>query len=190
MEMSEENIIEYEEPRTITDKYGREITVTNDERGYTYTMPGLDVGFDRISDDRVLDMAAMFDAPPPEPAPLDRAAIGREIDDAVEAVTSRYTRFLVGYERREAQAQAYKDAGYTGDVPLQVAAFATPANKTPQEATDIILAQAAALRGALDLLEVQRMRKYEVYNAATDEIARAARADVLSRVAGIGASLG
>lgn len=127
--------------------------------------------------------------PPPLP-PLDRTALAAQIDDAVAAVTSRYTRFQPEYEMREAQAAAFRDAAYTGAVPRQVAAFATPAGKTPQEATDIILAQAAQLRGALDSLGELRMRKYEVLRAATDDAARTALAEILAGVAAIDAALG
>lgn len=104
--------------------------------------------------------------------------LAASIDDAVAAIYARYNRFQAEYTEREAQAQAYKDAGYTGDVPVQVAAFATPAGKTGQQAADIILSQAAQLRGALSQLGVLRMRKYEVL-AAPDAAAAQAIADAI-----------
>ena len=111
------------------------------------------------------------------------------IDNAVAAVYGRFTRFSQEYEEREAQAQAFKNAGYTGAVPQQVAAFATPAGKTPQEATDLILAQATQLRGALSQLGALRMRKYEVLRASTSETTGTALASILGSVKVIDSAL-
>lgn len=124
----------------------------------------------------------------PETA-VDKEDLVASIDDAVAAIYARYNRFQAEYTEREAQAQDYKNAGYTGDVPVQVAAFATPAGKTGQQAADIILSQAAQLRGALSQLGVLRMRKYEVL-AAPDAAAAQAIADaILGAVAQIGSAL-
>lgn len=120
---------------------------------------------------------------------LNRAAMAVQIDDAVAAVYARFTRFAQEYELREAQAQAFKDAGYSGAVPQQVDAFATPAAMTPQAATDLILGQAIQLRGAMAQLGALRMRKYEVLRAADDATARTALAEVLAGIAAIGAAL-
>lgn len=87
------------------------------------------------------------------------------IDNLVAAIYQTWTRFQAEYELREAEAQGFKDAGYTGDVPRQVAAFADRANLPAQPATDLILSQAAALRTALANLGDLRMRKYEIINA-------------------------
>lgn len=111
------------------------------------------------------------------------------IDDAVAEIYARFMRFQAEYTEREAQAQAYKDAGYTGDVPVQVAAFAGPAGKTGQQAADIILSQAAQLRGALSQLGVLRMRKYEVLAAPDAATAQAIADAILGAVAQIGSAL-
>jgi hypothetical protein len=120
---------------------------------------------------------------------LDRDAASRLIDDAVAAIYSRFTRFAQEYETRETQAKAFKDAGYAGTVPRQVQAFATPAGKTATQAADLIISQAAQLRGALDDLGALRMRKYEVIGAATDAAASAALSEILAAVAVIDAAL-
>ena len=125
-------------------------------------------------------------APPP---PYDRAAAALQIDEAVAAIYGRFTRFQLEYTEREAQAQAYKDAGYTGTVPPRVAEFATPAGMPAQAATDLILAQAANLRTAQGALSALRMRKYEVLRAATDEQAQAVAAEILAGVAAVGANV-
>lgn len=118
-----------------------------------------------------------------------KAALAQNIDSAVAAVYAQYTRFEVEYLEREKQALAYKAAGYTGEMPQQVAAFATPANKTSKQAADIILTQAAALRGALAQLGVLRMRKFEVLQAATVEEAQSTADSIIAAVQQIGAAL-
>lgn len=128
--------------------------------------------------------------PPPPPPPLNKGELTAEIDAAVAAITARYSPFLEEYKTREAQAREFAAADFTGPVPQQVAAFATPAGKTPQEATQIIIGQADGLRTASDLLGVQRMRKYEVLRAATDAEAIAAHANVMATIAAIGAQIG
>ena len=118
-----------------------------------------------------------------------RAAAALQIDEAVAAIYGRFTRFQLEYTERESQAQSYKDAGYTGEVPPRVAEFATPAGMPAQAATDLILAQAANLRGAQGSLSALRMRKYEVLRAATDAQAQAVAAEILAGVAAVGANV-
>lgn len=126
---------------------------------------------------------------PPSGPPFDRAAAALQIDEAVAAIYGRFTRFQLEYTEREAQAQAYKDAGYTGPVPPRVAEFATPAGMPAQAATDLILSQAANLRAAQGALSGLRMRKYEVLRAATDEQARSVAAEILDDIAAVGANV-
>ena len=117
------------------------------------------------------------------------ADAARMIDDASAAIYSRFTRFDQEYVAREAQALAYRDAGYTGDVPRQVAVFAVPAGLTAQQAADTILQQAATLRAAIEQLGELRMRKYEVYAqpTAADKIAH--RDAILQAIRAFGESL-
>lgn len=123
---------------------------------------------------------------PYEPPPVSRDVAAGKIDEAVAAIYGRFTRFAIEYQEREAQAQAYKDAGYTGDVPPRVAEFATPAGMPAQAATDLILQQAVNLRTAQGELSALRMRKYEVLRAATDEQAQAVAAEILAGVEAVG----
>lgn len=111
-----------------------------------------------------------------------------DIDEACAAIYTRVGRFSEEYKSREADALAYHAAGYTGDVPRQVAAFAVPAGVTPTYATNVILAQAAQLRGALAALGELRMRKYEI-KTAPKAAAEAALTQILASIAAIGASL-
>lgn len=115
-----------------------------------------------------------------------RAAAALQIDEAVAAIYGRFTRFQLEYTEREAQAQAYKDAGYTGEVPPRVVEFAIPAGMPAQAATDLILAQAANLRTAQGELSALRMRKYEVMRAASDAAAQTVAAEILAGVESVG----
>lgn len=121
--------------------------------------------------------------------PFDRPGAAKRIDEAAAAIYSRFGRFQMEYVERETQALAFKAAGYTGPVPVRVADFATPAGMAPAAATDLILAQATALRAALDQLSALRMRKYEVLRAATDAAAETTARQILSAVAAVGAQV-
>ena len=118
-----------------------------------------------------------------------RAGLVSQIDEAVAAIYGRFTRFQLEYTEREAQAQAYKDAGYTGAVPPRVSEFATPAAMPAKDATDLILSQAANLRTAQGELSALRMRKYEVLRAESDAQAQAAADAILQSIATVGAQV-
>ncbi|HFC6387637.1 TPA: tail fiber assembly protein [Neisseria bacilliformis] len=112
-----------------------------------------------------------------------------QINDAVEAVLQPLTRFEVEYKRREAQARAYRDAGYKGDVPCQVAAFAKPTGKTPKEAADIILAQSEMLYSLLDKLGELRMRKFELGSLKTAAEVKTRTAEIVAQIESAAAQL-
>ena len=112
-----------------------------------------------------------------------------QINDAVEAVLQPLTRFEVEYKRREAQARAYRDAGYKGDVPCQVAAFAKPTGKTPKEAADIILAQSEMLYATLDRLGEMRMRKFELGSLKTAAEVETRTAEIVAQIESAAAQL-
>lgn len=119
-----------------------------------------------------------------------RAALVRQLDDAVIAVYDKPMKLAKEYEDRETAAKAYKDAGYSGTVPSLVSGFATPAGMTTTAATDLILAQAAQLRGALPMLANLRMRKYAILRAASDSAAQQEYDSVIAAVRSIAAQLG
>lgn len=126
-------------------------------------------------------------SPPAAPA-LDRTKLVAEIDDAVAAIYTRVGRFSEEYKLREAHALAFQASGHTGAVPRQIAAYATPAGLTPEQATTVVLAQAAQLRGALDTLGELRMRKISL-TSGTDASAAAIHAEVMAAIRAIGAAL-
>ncbi len=116
------------------------------------------------------------------------ADAARMIDEAAASIYSRFTRFDQEYVVREEQALAYRAAGYAGEVPRQVAAFAAPAGLPAQQAADTILSQAAMLRGAIEQLGEMRMRKYEVYAQPTADDKIAHRDAILQAIQAFGES--
>jgi hypothetical protein len=118
-----------------------------------------------------------------------KASLIAAIDDRVAAIYSRWTRFQAEYELRESEALAFEAGGYVGEVPRQVAAFADRAGLAYQQATDLILGQAALLRTALANLGDLRMRKYEVAAAADVEAAQAAYDTIAALVDAEGAAI-
>lgn len=119
---------------------------------------------------------------------LDVVRMARDIDDAVAAIYTKVGRFAEEYKLRESQALAFQAAGFAGDVPRQIAAYATPAGITPAQATTVIMAQATQLRGALDALGELRMQKIALASVSHEEAA-ATYADVMASITAIGSSL-
>lgn len=93
--------------------------------------------------------------------------LANDIDNLVAQRIADPMRFKMGYERREAAALSFQNAGYSGDATEWVMRYANAAGKTAKEATDIILSQAAGMRAALTELENLRMDKFIVYAATT-----------------------
>lgn len=121
-----------------------------------------------------------------------RDAIARssaEIDATVAAVYAKFQRFEMEYKLRESQAQAFKDGGYKGKMPEQVAAYAKPAELAAKAACDDILASAHRLRVALDKLGVQRMRKVALRKLASIKAVETLKNEVLGDVAKIAGAL-
>jgi hypothetical protein len=118
-----------------------------------------------------------------------KVQLSASIDAQVATVYSSWMRFQAEYESREAAAQAYKDAGYTGDVSRWISGFSDAANKTPQEAADLILEQSVSLRGALEALGALRMRKYEVLMAADCDAAAATHASITAAINAVAATI-
>ncbi|MFG9064123.1 phage tail protein [Pseudomonas aeruginosa] len=113
-------------------------------------------------------------------------------DNARRAVVADPLR-AVEYDRAAAQAQAFKDADYQGTVPPMVAAWAI-SGRTPQQAADSILAEAAQYNGALVQLRTTRLQAKELIRQAmangnveqAQDIAAETIAAIEAAVAGIG----
>lgn len=113
------------------------------------------------------------------------AAIDATADDARAAVASNGLR-LSEYEWALAESQAFKDAGYTGDVPESLAIWVTATGWTPEVACDNILQTAAAWQSFRAAVRRRLIGKANV-NAATDAASAQAAAD--AAIAEINASL-
>lgn len=119
-----------------------------------------------------------------------KASLSAQLDTAVIKVYDKPTTLGEEYKEREAQAQAYKDAGYPeGEAPPRVLGIATPAGMTAHAATDLILSQAAMLRGALGQLSDLRMQKYTIARAADAAAAQAAFDSAMAQVRAIAAAI-
>lgn len=99
----------------------------------------------------------------------------------------------VEYDRARVQAEQFAAAGYDGEVPPMVAAWAIN-GRTPQQAADSILAEAAAYTNALELLRTTRLAAKEQVRAlmAAGQVEQAQQltdqtiAAIEAAVAGIG----
>jgi hypothetical protein len=108
---------------------------------------------------------------------MDREALCNRIDLIADTQRTK----LVGdlsksfeYTETALQAQAYHDAGYTGDVPEAVDAWADAKGWTHQAACDDIMREAEIYRQALfGIRRVRLVGKESVRNASSDEDAEA-----------------
>lgn len=99
----------------------------------------------------------------------------------------------VEYDRARLAAEQFAAAGYEGEVPAMVAAWAIN-GRTPQQAADSILAEAAAYTHALELLRTTRLAAKEQIRTlmAANQVDQAQQvadqtiASIEAAVAGIG----
>lgn len=92
--------------------------------------------------------------------------VDREADAARAAVVGDPVR-VKEYERAQAQAEAFRDANFSGTVPPCVACWATAKEWTAQQATEDILAASARWLGALDGIRALRLQTKEDIRRAT-----------------------
>lgn len=103
-----------------------------------------------------------------------RVAWVNQVDDTIDVILRRHTRFQMGYTEREAAAAAYKASGYAGTPSDWVTRFADNVGMPYPAAADLILSQAAKLRAALKELDNElRMDKYLIARAGSLEQAKA-----------------
>lgn len=99
------------------------------------------------------------------------ATLMAKIDADVDAVYATVIgQRAVEYQEAEADAQAYKDAGYTGTVPPSVASWVTASGMTATAAANDILATAAAWRtAALNMRAARLGHKAQARSATTQQ---------------------
>ncbi|GJN53060.1 phage tail protein [Pseudomonas tohonis] len=133
--------------------------------------------------------------PPPAYVPSVEALCSR-VDAAADKARAKVAGDplrAVEYDRSRLEAEAYKAAGYQGEVPRMVAAWAIN-GRTARQAADSILAEAAAYTEALYLLRETRLQAKELIRAAINagnieqaqDIAAETIASIEAAVAGIG----
>jgi hypothetical protein len=138
-------------------------------------------------------ITTLEDLPPPETSLADlKVSLAAQIDMEVDSVYAR----AIGnrqfeYTQAEEQAQAYKDAGYTGTVPGFVASWVAASGLGAQAAADSILATAAAWRNAAGAMRAARLgHKAQAQLAASDAALSAVRASWSTTITQIRAALG
>ncbi|AHC82698.1 hypothetical protein X970_11995 [Pseudomonas monteilii SB3101] len=78
------------------------------------------------------------------------------------------------YERTAVEARAFAAAGYAGEVPLSVQAWADAAELTAQQSADSILVEVNAWEAALYAIRAQRLKgKQQVLKATSHDDAEA-----------------
>lgn len=113
--------------------------------------------------------------------------------DAARAAVAGDPLRAVEYDRARIEAEQFAAAGYQGDVPPMVAAWAI-SGRTPQQAAESILAEAAQYTNALVQLRTTRLQAKELIRAAmaagnveqAQDIAAETIASIEAAVAGIG----
>jgi hypothetical protein len=93
-------------------------------------------------------------------------AVDREADTSRASVVGDPVR-VKEYERAQQQAEAFRDAGFTGAAPSCVGCWATAKEWTAQQAAEDILAASARWLGALDGIRALRLQAKEDIRRAT-----------------------
>lgn len=97
-----------------------------------------------------------------------KSALDLEIDARRASFSAAGQYITAEYQLTATQAQAFKDAGYQGDVPSCVQSWARAANLTPTEATDNILATRSTYERALEITRDIRLNgKAQISASAT-----------------------
>lgn len=165
------------------------VEITDEEYAALFAHPFTDK---RIGADET-GRPVLVDLPPP---PVTASGLCTQIDTAADAARRAVAGDplrAVEYDRAASEAQAFAAAGYQGDVPPMVAAWAI-SGRTPQQAADGILAEAAQYNAALVQLRATRLQAKELIRQAmangnveqAQDIAAETIAAIEAAVAGIG----
>jgi hypothetical protein len=158
---------------------------------HAYLLDGINQGKHAVLDDA--GQLILIDPPPYVPTVDELCArIDTTADAARRAVAGDPLR-AVEYDRARLAAEQFAAAGYEGEVPAMVAAWAIN-GRTPQQAADSILAEAAAYTHALELLRTTRLAAKEHIRTlmAANQVEQAQQltdqtiASIETAVAGIG----
>lgn len=90
--------------------------------------------------------------------PSQKSIDAKKVDEDVDLIYEQAVgNRSLEYTTAEQQALAYKTAGYTGAVPPSVASWVVASGLKANAASDNILAQAAAWRGAVEAIRANRL---------------------------------
>ena len=114
-----------------------------------------------------------------------------EVADAARVAVIGGSLRALEYERAAAEAKAFAAAGYVGDMPPSVQAWADAAELEPQAAADSIITEADAWQAALYAIRAARLKgKQRVLKATSHDAAEAltdtAIAEIRDSIAGVG----
>jgi hypothetical protein len=122
-----------------------------------------------------------FASPTPDLGQI-KANLAAKVENAVLAIYQKPVTLAREYENRNTQAQAFKDAGYTGTPGSFLKGFADKAGLDYESAADRVLAQAAAFLAAEPVLADLRMEKYAIQLAADQATAQAIFDSAMSQI--------
>ena len=132
--------------------------------------------------------------PPPPTLDQTKTALCTRVDSEADAARLKIAGDplrVVEYERAAAEAQAFKDSGYTGTIPPSVLSWAEAKAWTAQAAADDILTVSALWNQALYALRDIRLKGKEAIRAGADEAAANTAADAASgQIAAVLAAIG
>jgi hypothetical protein len=130
---------------------------------------------------QVLDHGVLRDATPEEIAEVQarraatadvtllRAALVTKIDADTDAIyAAAVGNRMPEYDRAASDAQAYKEAGYTGTVPTSVQTWASAKGWTTRQAADDVLRASSQLSAARDAIRTQRLNLKETAKQTTN----------------------
>ena len=93
------------------------------------------------------------------------------------------------YQAAEAAALSYSAAGFTGEVPPCVKSWAEARDWTPRAAAEDILAEAAMLRYAFELIrEIRLKAKYQIQSCPDDSTAEPIFSGAVNSIKAVGSA--
>lgn len=111
------------------------------------------------------------------------------IDQTALSILSQWTAFADSYVETEAEAIAFTDAGYTGDMGPNLSAYATASGISPKTAAINVLKKAEALRAAKTELNVIRSGKHALSNLTDLDEIEELRQDIVNRLLALGETI-
>lgn len=168
----------------VTGVYARGESIPNDRDNTAWReyLAFLEAGGSALPFDPALEWKNNQWVQNPEKQAAFLAALKLALCDQLDAAADSARLCIVGeplraleYDRAASEAQAFRAAGYKGDVPVYVQCAAEATGQSPKAATDDILAMSAEWNAALYRIRRLRLKgKEAIRNAQTEAEARQA----------------